>query len=292
MKKELVYQKQFKLSVTEFFSKLPNFIAMLVSAFVSSSLLVWLDVIDSAINVVSIGFVTVISKKFTKNLKYQYNYGIERVEALAALFIESFEIFSLLIIIFLSVTQLMNPSRPSELLLLPVLFKLLKLAGDFVIFIRQKNIKNNANTKIVHFKYTASVKDIMFDSVTFVSVFICWVFREYRIAWYFSPVMCVIISVFVIYHSLLGIRTAVSELSEKTLPEEEQMKILRCLSEFYSEYTDLISVNSLVRDNTNYIELHLKFAPEMTFEQIDGFKQRFSDRLREEMPDCEVRFVI
>lgn len=82
MKKELVYQQQYKISIRVFFSKFPNFVAMLISAFVSNSLLVWLDVSESFIAAVNVGFVMAVSKMLTKNLKYQYNYGVEKIEAL------------------------------------------------------------------------------------------------------------------------------------------------------------------------------------------------------------------
>lgn len=292
MKKEMVYKKQYKLSFIGLVSELPNFIAMLVSAFLSNSLLVWLDVIDGLINVTNIGFVIAVSKKLAKNLKYQYNYGVEKIEALSALLIGSFEIFSMLIIIFLSLTQIIHPSRPSGLLLLPILIKIIRVLSDYMFFTKQKRLKNYANTKIMQSEYAASIKKIMFDSVTLVSIFICWVFRNFRISWYFSPVICIMIAIYIVYHSVLSMRKAISELTEKTLAEEEQMKILKCLSEFYSEYTELVSVNSLVRGDTNYIELHLKFAPEMTFGQIEDFKKRFSESLNEKMTDSKIKIAI
>lgn len=292
MKRESVYKKQYKISLIEFFWGLPNFVAMLISAFLSNSLLVWLDAVDSSINAANIGFATIISKRLTKNLKYKYNYGVEKVEALSALLIGTFELFSVMIIFVLSLVEIISPEQPSNLLLLPILIKIINIIFNVTVLIKQKQLKNNVETKLIQTEYTSSVKNVLFGSVTFVSIFVCWLFREYRFSWYFSPVMCIIIVLYIIYHSVSEIIKSISELTEKTLPEEEQMKILKCLTEFYSQYTELISVNSLVRGNTNYIELHLNFESEMTFEQIENFKRQISDRLKENMTDCKIRIVI
>lgn len=292
MKKELIYQKQYKIALFEFFRESTSFIAMLISAFLANSLLVWLDVIDRAINTANTGFVTVISRRLTKNLKYTYNYGVEKLEALSAILICSFELFSVIIVFILSVTKIITPEQPSELLLLPILIKVLNMYGDITVLVKQKRLKKHASTKIIQSEYASSVKNLMFGSVTFVSMFICWLFRNYRIMWYFSPVMSILIVVYIIYHSIMCIKKAIPELTEKTLPEEEQLKILKCLSEFYSEYTELVSVDSLVRGNTYYIELRLKFAADMTFEQIEDFEKRFSDRLKEKMNNSKVKIVI
>ena len=292
IKKELMYQKQYKLSLAEFVCKLPYVIAMIVSAVLSASLLVWLDVVGIIINLANIGFVTAISKKLTKNLKYEYNYGVEKIEALSVLLIGSFEVVSMLIIIFLSFTEIVFPSQPSSLLFLPILIKIINLVACFVFFVKQRKLKNKADTKIMESKYLALKKDIMLESIAFFLIFICWALRRFRVAWYFSPVMCIIIAVYAVFYLISEIRNAISELTEKTLPEEEQMKIIKCLSKFYSEYAELVSVNSLVRGNTNYIELCLKFAPDMTFEQIEDFKKRFSVSLKSIMSDSEIKIVI
>ena len=47
MKETSSYNKQQKLTIMQFFLELPNFIAVLLSAIFSGSLIVWLDLIDS-----------------------------------------------------------------------------------------------------------------------------------------------------------------------------------------------------------------------------------------------------
>lgn len=292
MKKEQIYQKQYQISLFELFTTLPHFAAMLVSAFLSSSLLVWLEVIDSAIHVANIGFVTAISKKLTRNLKYEYNYGVDKIEALSVLLISSFELFSVLIILFLSFSDIASPTQPSGLLLLPILIKIINITFDSIVLVKQKKLQSYANTKIIQSEYATSVTGFMFGLVTFVSIFVCWVFRKYQIVWYFSPVMSILIALYITHHSVSCIRRAISELAEKTLPENEQMQILKCLSAFYSEYTELVSVNSLVRGDMNYIELRLKFAPDKTYAEIEDFKRRFSEALNEQMGNGKITITI
>lgn len=57
------YEKQAKLSIQVLLAELPNFIAMTFSAFLSNSLIVWLDFFDCLGNIVNTLFILVLSNK-------------------------------------------------------------------------------------------------------------------------------------------------------------------------------------------------------------------------------------
>ena len=79
MNEQASYQRQMRMSLMAFLIELPNFIAMAVSAVVSSSVLVWTDLMDSLGNVLGTGIVALLSRKLSRNLKYEYNYGIGKL---------------------------------------------------------------------------------------------------------------------------------------------------------------------------------------------------------------------
>lgn len=54
----------------------------------------------------------------------------------------------MMIIIVLSLTEIVSPEQPSELLLLPILFKLINIVFYIVILSKQKKLKGCADTKI------------------------------------------------------------------------------------------------------------------------------------------------
>ena len=109
MKKTSSYNKQQKLTIMQFFLELPNFIAVLLSAIFSGSLIVWLDLIDSLGGIFGEGVVMTQSRKLSKDLKFKYNYGVGKVEALTTILCEGVAIGGLVCIMIISIIEIINP---------------------------------------------------------------------------------------------------------------------------------------------------------------------------------------
>ena len=137
MNEQASYQRQMRMSLMAFLIELPNFIAMAVSAVVSSSVLVWTDLMDSLGNVLGTGIVALLSRKLSRNLKYEYNYGIGKLEAMTALISEGIGLFGLSVVAGASVVELFDIKQPSGMLIYVVLIKLVNITFDiiFVIFL-------------------------------------------------------------------------------------------------------------------------------------------------------------
>ena len=70
------YKQQQNLSIAQILAEVPSFVAVLVSAILSRNLLVFIDLFDSFMYLISLRLVVVLSKKLTKDLRYEYNYGV------------------------------------------------------------------------------------------------------------------------------------------------------------------------------------------------------------------------
>ena len=82
MNNDQTYKKQQKISSISFAIDIPNVIAVLISAIVFNSILTWLDFVDSLGGFISDAFVMIQSRKMKKNLKFEYNYGVGKLEAI------------------------------------------------------------------------------------------------------------------------------------------------------------------------------------------------------------------
>ena len=124
------YKSQQKVSFFNFLAELPNFIAVTVSAIISGSLIVWMDFVDSLGNVLNSGFVALLSRKLRRDLKYEYNYGVGKIEAISALACDGILICGLILMIISSVHDLISPKEPSGLLIYVVVLKVINVAFD------------------------------------------------------------------------------------------------------------------------------------------------------------------
>lgn len=92
----------------QFLTELPNFVLVLASAVVSHSLIVWLDFVDTLGNLLSEAIVAAQSRRMSRDLRYEYNYGVGKIEVLTTLFTDAIELGGLLCIAAVSVMQLIR----------------------------------------------------------------------------------------------------------------------------------------------------------------------------------------
>lgn len=272
--------------------ELPNLAAVTVSAILSQSLLVWLDFVDSLGNVLSCSLVAVLSHRMTKDLRYTYNYGIGKVEAMTALFSEGMEVCGLLIIGGASVRQLAVPKKPSDFLIWVVVLKAVNVAVDAALLKGQASITKNNTTYVTREEYLSKLSAFLFDAGELVSVLGIWLMRDYRISWYISPVLSLGIAIYMFWSCLKHLRKAVSALLDATLPEEDQMKILKVLVRHHAEYDRFGTIKSRKVGTVVIIDIFVSFSPETPFGKIEVLQKQLQTELAAEIPNCRVSIVI
>ena len=97
--------------------------------------------------------------------------------------------------------------------------------------------------------------------------------RNHVLSWYISPVLSLGIAIYMIVLCLRHIRRAVSELSDKTLPEEEQLKILKVLTRHDKEYSSFGGIKSRYNGASVTVDISVTFSPDTRFEAISQFQK-------------------
>lgn len=292
MDQQEVYNKQKKLSLAVLISDLPNMAAVAISAFVSNSLIVWLDFIDSLSGLLGDLIVVLLSRKMSKDLRYEYNYGVGKIEAMTALMSEGLEVFGLLFVLGFSVYQLFFPEKPSDLLIFVVVLKVLNVCVDAVFLKKQYDINKLGDTHVTQSEVLSEIASLLFDAAALVSLLFVWLLRNSIVSWYISPILSLVIASVLIVMCVKHIRHAVSELADKTLPEEEQLKILKVLTKHDKEYSSFGSIKSRCNGTSVTIDISVSFAPETTFEEILKFQHEIQQELSENIEGCNVAVVI
>ena len=286
------YKSQQKVSFFNFLAELPNFIAVTVSAIISGSLIVWMDFVDSLGNVLNSGFVALLSRKLRRDLKYEYNYGVGKIEAISALACDGILICGLILMIISSVHDLILPKEPSGLLIYVVFLKVINVAFDTYFLQAQYKIKKKSRTTIAITEFHTALKSFAFDTVALISLLICWLFRGIRAVWYFSPIICIALSIWFFVGAIQRSRESVQMLTDRTLPEAEQMKIMSVLSCFHDRYEKFEFLSTRMSGNTAYIDLKLNFDKNTTYGEINALCAEITAKMKEQIEDCRVSIVI
>lgn len=110
--------------------------------------------------------------------------------------------------------------------------------------------------------------------------------------WYFSPVICIILAVFFFATAVLRIRKSVIVLTDRTLPEKEQLKILNVLSKFCDKYEEFEFLSSHLSGEMVYVDLKIKFRDETTYAQLKKFCREISCEMEKQIKNSRVSIVI
>lgn len=286
------YQNQQRVSFLSFLLEFPNFVAVTVSAIFSGSLIVWMDFVDSMGNVLNSGFIALLSRKLSRNLKYEYNYGVGKIEAISSLACNGILICGLIFMLVSSINDLISPKEPSGLLIYVILLKIINVAFDAVFLRAQYKIKKEAKTAIADTEFHSSLKSFSFDAVALVSILICWAFRDVYAVWYFSPVICIFLSVCFFIGAVKRARESVYVLTDRTLPEPDQMKILSVLSKFNGEYRNFEFLSTRKSGNAVFVDLKLSFKDETTYAEIKTLCGEIQKEIEEQIENSKVSIVI
>ena len=286
------YKQQQNLSIAQILAEVPSFVAVLVSAILSRNLLVFIDLFDSFMYLISLSLVVVLSKKLTKDLRYEYNYGVGKVEAISSLLCDGIAFFGLLIALGLSVHEIIFPEQPSDLVIAVVGLKVINVSFDIAFFVKQRKITKTHNSAISKANYAEALSALLFDSVALVSLFAMWLLRDNPIGVYISPVVSIFVAIYLMFGYVKRTRQSLIELTDKTLPEEEQMKILNILTRHYNSYSQFHSINSHKSGDITMIDIHLSFEKNTTFEEILALKTKMQEEFDSQFGNCIVNIIV
>ena len=286
------YKQQQNLSIAQLLAELPSFVAVLVSAILSRNLLVYVDLLDSSMYLISLVLIVVLSKKLTKDLRYEYNYGVGKIEAIASLLCDGMGCFGLLITLGFSVQAIIFPEQPSDFVIAVVGLKVINVSFDTAFFVKQRKITKIHSSAISNANYAEALSALLFDSVALISLFVMWLLRNNPIGGYISPVVSIFVAIYLMFGYVKRIRQALTELTDKTLPEEEQMKILSILTRHYDCYSQVHSVNSHKSGDCIRIDMHLSFERNTSFEEILTLKKQMQDELDSQFGNCIVNIIV
>ena len=137
------YKDQKNLSAVQVLAEVPTFIESLLSAIFAGALLLYVDLLDSLTYIIRHVMLMFLSKKLTKDLRFEYNYGVEKIEAMASLLCDGIMLFGMFLTLLLSVYSFFYPSKPSEFLIAVVGMKFYDLMWEFNSSLRLYNKDKN-----------------------------------------------------------------------------------------------------------------------------------------------------
>ena len=292
MSNESGYSEQKNLSSIQLLAEVPTLIETLLSAIFSRALLLYVDLLDSLGYIIRYALIIILSKKLSKNLQFEYNYGIGKIEAIASLLCDGIVLFGMFLTSCISIYSLFFPSKPSDLLIGVAGFKLYDIIWDFAFFANQRKILKNHHSAMIETNYAAALGALLFDVIAFVSLMAMWLLRNNPIGGYISPVVSMFAVVYLTIGCMKRIRTALNELTDKTLPEEQQMKILNTLTKHYNSYSQFHSISSRKSGEVTMVDIRLSFEEDARVNEVANLQKQMQEELNSQLGNCVVNIIV
>ena len=286
------YKKQQNLSFAQLLSEAPAFIVTLISAIFANTMLLFVDLMDSFGNLLRATMVTVLSKKLSKDLRFEYNYGVGKIEAIASLFCNGLVLCGLLLTMGLSIHAIVFPEKPSDSIIAVVGLKVINVCFDTTFFVKQRKILKIHRSAISETNHAAALAALLIDSVTLISLLVIWLLRNNPLGLYISPVISIFIAIYLLGGCIKRTKTALEDLTDKTLPEDMQMKILNILVRFYNSYSQVYAINSRKSGEILQIDLYLSFEKNTSAEEIVNLKKQMQEEFDKRIGNCIVNIVM
>jgi divalent metal cation (Fe/Co/Zn/Cd) transporter len=286
-----VFLRQHKLAVLLVLWRIPGVITSFLAAIASNSMVVWMEFIEN-VSIVAPGILLlIISAKLMKNLKFMFNYGTGKIEAITAQTCEIFDLAGLGCVLFFAVHKLIRPEEEGNLKL-ALIISAFGLLIDFFILYREKLLSEKEHSRILHTAYLSAKKEFVFDFITIFTLIVGILFHDTLWIRYFSPMVCIILAIPFAVVVAKHLNSAVVELVDLTLDEESQLKIIKVLNEFYDSYDLFGDIKSRVNGKYKNVDISLQFRPDMTYKEIREVSTQLKKRINEEIENCNVNINI
>ena len=286
------YKKQKNLSAVQLLAEVPTFVESLLSAIFSGALLLYVDLLDSLSFIIRSAMVMLLSKKLSKDLRFEYNYGVEKIEAMSSLLCDGLVLFGMFLTFCFSVYSFFFPSKPSDLLIAVAGLKLYDIMWDLAFFVKQRKIYKANRSAMIKTNYAAALGVLLFDGLAFISLLAMWLLRNNPIGGYISPVASIGAAIYLTIGCIKRIKTSLNEITDKTLPEEQQLKTLNILTRYYDSYSQFHSLDSRKSGEVTRIDAHLSFEKNTRAEEVINLKKQMQEDFNEQLGECTVNIIV
>ena len=291
-KQRSAYKNQASLSLFQFFTESVNLAIVIFTAITSRSLIIWLDLINSLGNTLRVGLMMLFSRKMIKTRKQAYGPEVVKAEAMIAFFCNCLVFIGLVATFVLSVIKILWPSGADEAMLWAITFKFFCVVFDTPILVAQYKIKKQNNNQVTNSGFMGALTAFLFDAVALLSVCVVFFTREVPGSEYLSPVLSIIIAIFLMVVCIRQILKSIHSLSDKNVPEETQAEILEIIKENCDNPEIFDSVKIHYNENMICVDICIKFGDQTQYAYMKELRDVLQKKLDDDIENCIVTIVI
>lgn len=278
-----------EISFKSMLAELPNFFVVLISAIMTGSLIVWVDLLGSFSAEMHSIVIFLITGKIGKNADDSWQFDVARLEVMASLICDTIMIVGYLTLIVGAVPEILDPSAVNGWIVFYFIIKIIAVLVDLYFFSVQKKIYDASPSKVNETETENWKNNLIVDALIGAISIVSFVFLKYEWSRYMSPIATILLSCCFIVGSVRRIRESFNELVNTAVPTMQQDVIIDILLKNRSEYVERIGdIKCYILDRRLNIVVKIAYRKDVTYQQQTELLHIWREAINEKYPDSIV----
>ena len=274
-----------EISFKSMLAETPDLAVVLISAIMSNSVIVWVDLIGAFSAELHSTVIFLITRKIGKVADDSWHFDVARLEVMASFICDLIMIVGYITLVISAIPEILHPSVTNKWIVFYFVTKIIAIMFDLYFYYNQKKIYA-ANPSKVNETETANLKNnLIIDVLLAVVSVISFIFLKHEWSLYISPAATVLLSCFFIVGSGRRIKASFNELVNTAVPTIQQDEIIDILLKQRSECVERIGdIRCYQLDHKLNIIIGIAYKKDTTYQQQMQLLQIWREAINERYP--------
>ena len=278
-----------EISFRSMIAESPNFVIILISAIMTDSLIVWVDLLGSFSAELHSAVIFLITRKIGKFADDTWRFDVARLEVMASFICDLLMIAGYLTLVIGAIPDILHPSVMNRWIAFYFVIKVISVLFDLYFFYNQRKIYVSNPSKVNETETASWKNNLLIDAIICAISVVSFVFLKYKWSWYISPIATILLSLCFIVGSGRRIKSSFNELVSAAVPVIQQDEIIDILLEHSSDYVDRIgNIRCYALDRKLNIVIGIAWKNDTTYQQQIQLLHIWREAIYERYPESIV----
>lgn len=278
-----------------FISLIPLTLLNLAFGILSDSLTIYAIFFDSGLSIVSHLFAFVSIRLILKENVFQYPYGTGKLENFSSFFYGALLLPTAAFFIFCSIQRFLYPPAEihfgySQIPMIPNILRSVILLVWILRIIR----RTRTPSPMLH-SYFVNFKICLYNDIGVLiglaAAYVAANAGHLPLSLAIDPILSFLVALYMLYNGIHLTVANFKSLADFPLPEEDQLVILKVLTEEFEHYENLGNIYTKQSGKVKIIEIELIFNKETTLDDVDSMRKRVKDKLAERFGELQFQLI-
>lgn len=287
------FASQIKIVKANLFIDISTFIPVIIIAIFSNSLVLVTDVFDYVFTISSEIIFFIVLRKCIKNETTNYDFGLGKMQSMAALFTSVIMIIGLLILMFEAIQRFfIAETIDFTFAYLGVGVHTIGFGVNFYLWQSAYKIWKNTKSPIINSQWRVNRANALGNIGVLISLILTLSFSEFGWSCFIDPISALIFAIITINSFITLFKNSMNDLLDKSIEEELQLKILKVLADYEYGYERFYDYYTRKSGNKIFIDIKLGFDPAKKIGDAMNICSRIKEKLEYYIKGSDVNVIM